>query len=90
MGAKIKQPHGKTHIASRSKARFAIWCHCYIQIRQINKDMYGLQICYSAKATTKWLENQSSQGCMAEAMQQLDEILQQVNPFAESYNQIHE
>jgi hypothetical protein len=55
-----------------------------------NKQGYGLQIFFPAKATTKWLENQSNQGCVAEAMQQLEEILRLVNPFTESYNRIHE
>jgi hypothetical protein len=51
---------------------------------------YGqLYIFDSAEATTKRLENQSNQGCMVEVMQQLDEMLRQVNPFAESHKQMH-
>jgi hypothetical protein len=39
----------------------------------------------SLEAATKWLENQSKQTCMAEAMQQLNEILGKANTFIESH-----
>jgi hypothetical protein len=35
----------------------------------------------SAEATTKWLQNQSNRGCMAEVMRGLGDMLRQVNPF---------
>jgi hypothetical protein len=44
---------------------------------EANKPGYvQLFILESAEATTKRLEKQSNQGCMAEAMQRLDEMLQ--------------
>jgi hypothetical protein len=48
------------------------------------------QLCFDpAEATTKQLENQSNQWCMADEMQSLDKMLWQVSPFAESYKQMH-
>jgi hypothetical protein len=43
-----------------------------------------------AETTIKWLENQSSQGCMAEVILRLDAALRQVNSFVESYKRMHE
>jgi hypothetical protein len=51
-----------------------------------------MEKCYifeSAEATER-LENQSNRGCMAEAVQPLDEMLRQVNVCAESYKRIHQ
>jgi hypothetical protein len=38
----------------------------------------------SAETTTKRLETRSNRGRMVEVKQRLDEMLRQVNPFAES------
>jgi hypothetical protein len=39
----------------------------------------------SAETTTKRLENQSNSAFMSEVMQRFDELLLEINPFAESY-----
>jgi hypothetical protein len=67
-------------------ARFAIWSHSYIQKRQTSQDMDN----NPAEAITKQLESHLNQGCMAKKLKQLDEILQQVSPFAESYRLMHQ
>jgi hypothetical protein len=50
----------------------------------IRKAGYG-HVLGPVEATTKQLENQLNQGCMAEAMQQLDETQRGINPFTELY-----
>jgi hypothetical protein len=52
---------------------------------EANKSAYGQLYIYDSAETTEWLENQYNQRRMAEVMQQFDKMLQQVNPFAESY-----
>jgi hypothetical protein len=43
---------------------------------EANKPGYGqLYFCYSAEEATKQLENQSNQGCTAEVMHLLDEMI---------------
>jgi hypothetical protein len=58
-------------------------------MRQISQEGYGLYI-FSSVEATKWLENKSNQGCMAEVMQKLNKMLQQVNPSSKLYKQIHQ
>jgi hypothetical protein len=56
-----------------------------------NKPEYGQRhIVYSTEATAKWFENHSDQWYMAKLIQQLDEKLQQVNIFVESYKGMHQ
>jgi hypothetical protein len=56
-----------------------------MQTRQTRPD-----IADSAEAATKRLESQPNQGCMAEVIVQLDEMLLQVNPFVETYKRMHQ
>jgi hypothetical protein len=90
MGADIKSPPGNGPYCFRIHGQIY---HLVSPLypNESNKPGYGqLYIFDSTEATTKRLENQSNQGCMANVMQQLDEMLRQVNPFAESYKQMHQ
>jgi hypothetical protein len=65
-----------------------MWSQLYPD--KANKPRYGqLYIFDSAEATGKQVENQSHVGCMTKVVQQLNNILQQVNPLCESYKLIH-
>jgi hypothetical protein len=44
---------------------------------------------FGSAEVTKLFENKSVQGCMAEAMQRLDEMLREVNPCAELNTRMH-
>jgi hypothetical protein len=89
MRTEIKSPLGSGTYCFRKNGQI---CHLLSQLylNEANKPEYG-QLCIfdSAEATTKRLENQSNQRCMAEVMQQQDEMLQQVNPLAESHKQMY-
>jgi hypothetical protein len=75
-------------IVSGYTARFTVWSQLYPD--KANKPRYGqLYIFDSAEAAAKRLENQSRLCCMAKVMQQLDKVLQQVNPHCESYKLMH-
>jgi hypothetical protein len=52
-GQNIKLPSDSWHVA-----RFTIWLHCYIQMRQVSQNMDNFIFFYSAEATTEQCENQ--------------------------------
>jgi flagellar biosynthesis GTPase FlhF len=90
MGADIKSPPGNGPHCFRIHGQIY---HLVSPLypNESNKPGYGqLYIYDSTEATTIRLKNQSNQGCMANVMQQLDEMLRQVTPFAESYKQMHQ
>jgi hypothetical protein len=56
---------------------------------EANKPGYGQFYIFDSAAVTIKRLNQSNQGCMSEVMLRLDELLQRINPFAESQQRIH-
>jgi hypothetical protein len=71
-------------------ARFTTLSHCYTRMRKICQGKGNFTFSILLKQQQNDFEDQSNQVCIAKIMQQLDEMLQQVNPFAESYKQIHQ
>lgn len=80
-GTEINCHLGMVHTVSRDTSRFDTWL---IYANEANKPGYGQLFLFNpVEATTKWLEGQSNQKCMAK-------VMQQVSPLGESYRQMHQ
>jgi hypothetical protein len=76
------------HTVSEYTARYIISSPLYT--KETNRPGYEQLYFDSADATTKRLKTQSNQGFMADQLQRLDEMLRQVNPFAQSRKRMHQ
>jgi hypothetical protein len=56
-------------------ARFTILSDCYIQTIKVGQDTANFTFWILPKQQQNGVEKQSNQGCMAEIMQRLDEML---------------
>jgi hypothetical protein len=90
MGAEIKPPPGHRPYCFRIHSQiYHMISPLYAKVT--NKPGYGqLYIFDSAEAAKKRLENELNTGCSEIVMLQLDEMFRRMNPFAESYKQMHE
>jgi hypothetical protein len=86
MGPEIKPPSENNPFYYGYKARFTILSRRCIQTGQISKNMENV-ILDSTEETNKPFEIQANRECTAALMQRLGEMLGQVNPFADSYNE---
>jgi hypothetical protein len=87
MGVEIKSPPGN------SPYRFRIYDQTYhfvspLHPNQANTPGHGLYIFDSAEATTKRIKNKSNQGCLAEVMQRLNDMLRWINPLLSLYTNV--
>ncbi|GBN32486.1 hypothetical protein AVEN_89334-1 [Araneus ventricosus] len=88
MGAEIKAPPGTVPYC------FRIHDQIYHMVsplysNELNKSGYGqLYIFDSSEASNRRIEN--NQACLHSVMEKLDTLLRSINPFAESYLQMHQ
>ncbi|GBN26769.1 hypothetical protein AVEN_171924-1 [Araneus ventricosus] len=88
MGAEIKAPLGTGPYCFRIHSQiYRMVSPLYSNER--NKPGYGqLHIFYSSEASNRRMEN--NQACLHSVMEKLGALLRSINPFAESYQQMHQ
>ncbi|GBN38122.1 hypothetical protein AVEN_224030-1 [Araneus ventricosus] len=85
MGLKSRHLLEQAHISSIYMVRFIIWFLLSIQMKET---ILAMDIVDSSEASNRRMEN--NQACIHSVMEKLNALLRSINPFAESYLQMHQ